>query len=132
MTESIFELAPAALFVDAFDTPKRYPAENLSFEFEVADGAALVFSSNAGYDETRVTLVGSGTCGFDDLCVTDDIVTSDEIVVNAGDVLRIYGNGLTAATRVKLAGGSLRGGGQQQGKQFLHGMILLLFSHRDG
>ena len=76
--------------------------------FEVADGAALVFSSAAGYDETRVSLIGSGTCGFDGMYVTDDVVTDDEIVVNTGEVLQIYGNGLTAATRVKLAGGSLR------------------------
>ncbi len=76
--------------------------------FEVADGAALVFSSAAGYDASRVTLIGSGTCGIDVMCVTDDIVTSDEIVVNADEVLRIFGNGLTAATRVKLAGGTMR------------------------
>ena len=76
--------------------------------FEVADGAALVFSSAAGYDESRVTLIGSGTCGFDVMCVTDDIVTSEEIVVNIGDVLRVFGNGLTSATKVTLAGGTMR------------------------
>ena len=77
-------------------------------KFVVADGAKLLFSTDDGYDASRVTLNGSGECSVDGLCVTDIVVAREEIVVNAGEVLSIYGNGLTAATRVTLAGGTMR------------------------
>ena len=76
--------------------------------FEVADGAELKFMSDAGYDASRVTLDGTGVCTFGGLFVTDAVVTNSEIVVNQDEVLRIFGNGLTSATRVKLAGGTMR------------------------
>ncbi len=76
--------------------------------FVVADGAVLRFLSADGYDPGRVTLNGSGTCTISNLVVTDDTVTDSEIVVNQDEVLQVYGDGLTAATRVTLAGGTLR------------------------
>ena len=76
--------------------------------FVVADGALLRFLSADGYDPSRVTLNGSGTCTFNSLVVTDETVADSEIVVNQDEVLQIYGDGLTAATRVTLAGGTLR------------------------
>ena len=79
-----------------------------SATFEVADGADLKFLSNDGYDSSRVTLTGTGTCTFGGLFVADALVPDSEIVVNRDEVLRIFGNGLTAATRVQLAGGTMR------------------------
>ena len=38
MTENMLDLVPADLFKNAFDMPKTYPTDALSFEFEVADG----------------------------------------------------------------------------------------------
>lgn len=38
MKENMLDLVPSSLFKNAFDTPKTYPTESLSFGFEVADG----------------------------------------------------------------------------------------------
>ena len=76
--------------------------------FVVADGAELKFLTNDGYDASRVTLNGSGTCTFGGLVVTDVVVADSEITVNQDKVLQVYGDGLTAATRVTLAGGTMR------------------------
>lgn len=55
----------------------------------VADGATVVY-------------------GSDSLVVTDAVRTEAKITVGAGETLRVFGNGLTAATTVELNGGTLR------------------------
>ena len=75
---------------------------------EIAADAAVQFSSNDGYDATRVTGAGKDNVSFPANLVTGDVVTETEIVLNDGEVLNVAGDGLTAATTVKLNGGTLR------------------------
>jgi len=75
---------------------------------EIAADAAVVFASNAGYDANRITGDGAANVTFDSKLITDAVVTEPEIVVYTNEVLRVVGNGLTAATTVRLAGGTLR------------------------
>ena len=75
---------------------------------EIAADAAVQFSSNDGYDAARVTGAGKGNVSFPANLVTDEVVTETEIVLNDGEVLNVAGDGLTAATTVKLNGGTLR------------------------
>lgn len=75
---------------------------------DVAADAAIVLSSDDGYDASRLTGAGRGNVTFDPMTVTDTPVTASLIVVSTNEVLRIFGNGLTADTTVRLAGGTLR------------------------
>ena len=74
--------------------------------FEVAAGAKAVFAGSAGFDEGRIS--GEGEYAVDDLIVTDTVRTEETLTVNAGEILRVFGNGLTTATKLVLNGGTLR------------------------
>lgn len=75
---------------------------------EVASGAAVVFASDEGYDSSRIAGDGAANVTFDETLVTDAVVSASEIVVYTNKVLSVAGDGLTASTTVRLAGGTLR------------------------
>ncbi len=75
---------------------------------DIATGAAVVFSSNSGYDSSRITGAGAANVTFDSMLVTDVPVAAGEIAVYTNEVLRVAGDGLTSATTVRLVGGTLR------------------------
>lgn len=72
------------------------------------DGGTLVL--DAPLPEGRVTVnAGSVLYGSTDrLVVTDYVRTDATLTVGPGEVLRVFGNGLTAATALKLKAGMLR------------------------
>ena len=76
--------------------------------FDVAADANVVFLSSSGFDASRLTGPGAANYTFDYLTVMDATVTEPSITVYTNEVLRILGNGLTAATAVTLAGGTMR------------------------
>ena len=99
-----------ALVVDATAQEVYLPSTALaSFTGAISVlGGTLVL--DAPLADGRLTVADGATVlyGSDSLVVTDAVRTETKITVGTDQTLRVFGNGLTAATTVELNGGTLR------------------------